>query len=206
MTLEEILKAQGLADEQIAAIMSSMKENKIYTTNEENIDIRYNKLKIERDDLKEKLETADNTIADLKKNNKDNEELQKTIKTHETTIATMKKDYEDKIREMNIQSAIRSKLTDTKYPELLETKFDKTKLSVAEDGTVLGIDEQLAVLKEQYKDLFVPVIKGRDPNNIGGNPPGIKNPWSKEHFNLTEQGKILKEDPELAKQLMASTN
>lgn len=32
----------------------------------------------------------------------------------------------------------------------------------------------------------------------GGNPP-TNNPWSKEHFNLTEQGKILRENPELAR-------
>lgn len=206
MTLEQILKAQGLTDEQIAAIMGAMKENKIYTTNEENIDIRYGKLKAERDDLKGKLETAETTIGDLKATNKDNEALQATIKTHEDTITSMKADYESKIREMSIQSAIRSKLTDTKYPELLETKFDKTKLSVSEDGTVLGIDEQLTTIKEQYKDLFVPVVKGKEPNNTGGNPPGVKNPWSKDHFNLTEQGKMLRENPELAAQLKAAVN
>lgn len=206
MTFEELLKGQGLTDEQVTTIMGAMKENKIYTSNEENIDIRYEKLKVERDDLKEKLKTADTTIADLKEANMDNETLQTTIKTHETTIATMKTDYETKIRDMSIKSAIQSKLADTKYPELLETKFDKSKITVAEDGTVLGIDEQLTVIKGQYKDLFTPVVAGREPNNTGGRPSGVKNPWSKEYFNLTEQGKILKEDPELAKQLMASTN
>ena len=117
----------------------------------------------------------------------------------------MKTDYENKIRDMNIKSAIRGKLTDTKYPELLETKFDTKKLTVTEDGTVLGIDEQLTTIKEQYKDLFIPEVRGKEPNNTGGNPPGVKNPWSKEHFNLTEQGKMLRENPELAKQFMAST-
>ncbi|WP_433956987.1 DUF4355 domain-containing protein [Cytobacillus horneckiae] len=43
-------------------------------------------------------------------------------------------------------------------------------------------------------------------------PPGgsagstTKNPFSKEHFNLTEQGRLLKEDPELYKKLKASAN
>ena len=76
MTLEEILKAQRLTDEQIAAIINSMKENKIYTTKEENIDTRYSKLKVERDDLKGKLDTADKTIKDLKVANKGNDTLQ----------------------------------------------------------------------------------------------------------------------------------
>lgn len=204
MTLEELLKAQGFTDEQISAILKAMRENKIYTTMEEKIEERYAKLKIERDDLKVKLEAADKTIEDLKVANKDNDTLQTTIKAHETTIATMKTDYENKIREMSIQSAIRNKLTDTKYPELLETKFDKAKLSVSEDGTVLGIDEQLASIKEQYKDLFAPEVEGKDPFNKTKTPSGVKNPWSKEHFNLTEQAKILKENPELAAQLKAS--
>lgn len=36
-----------------------------------------------------------------------------------------------------------------------------------------------------------------------GQQTAIKNPWSKEFFNLTEQGKILREDPEKAKILQA---
>ena len=41
MTLQEILAAQNLNEEQIAAIEAAMKENKIFTSGEENIDIRY---------------------------------------------------------------------------------------------------------------------------------------------------------------------
>jgi len=205
MTFEELLKAQGLTDEQIAAIMGAMKENKIYTTSEEKIEERYEKLKAERDGLKAKVETADTTIADLKKANKDNETLQATIKTHEDTIATMKTEYEAKIKGMAKISAIKSKLSDAKYPDLIESKFDLEKITVSEDGKeVFGIDEQLTAIKEQYKDLFVPNVTGRDPNNTGGSPSGTKNPWSKEHFNLTEQGRIFREDPELAAKLKAA--
>lgn len=41
MTLEELLKAKGLTDDQIKAILDGMKENKIFTASEENLDIRY---------------------------------------------------------------------------------------------------------------------------------------------------------------------
>lgn len=51
MTLEELLKKQGLSDEQIKAITAGMKENKIYTASEENLDIRYGKLKTDYDNL-----------------------------------------------------------------------------------------------------------------------------------------------------------
>ncbi len=44
MKFEEILKAQGLTDEQIKAVMGVMKKEKIYTTTLENAEERYNKL------------------------------------------------------------------------------------------------------------------------------------------------------------------
>lgn len=166
---------------------------------------KYNTLVTEKDGIQEKLTAAEGTITTLKKDNKDNETLQQTIKTHEGAIDTLKKTYEGKIKEMKIEAAIQAKLTDAKHPDLLIGKFDKTKLSLSEDGSqVFGIDEQLTVLKEQYKDLFTVDVKGNPPYNKDKTPQGVKNPWSKEHFNLTEQGKLLKENPELAKQFMAS--
>ena len=62
MDLKEILASQSLSEEQITAIETAMKENKIYTSAEENIDIRYNKLK--EDQLFSKI------FRNLKKKNK----------------------------------------------------------------------------------------------------------------------------------------
>lgn len=166
---------------------------------------KYADLEAEASNLKEQIKTNEETIETLKKANKDNETLQQTIKDHETTIQTLKATYEAKIKEMRIDAAIQTKLTDAKHPDLLIGKFDKAKLSLSEDGTqVHGIDEQLTVLKEQYEDLFTVDVRGTPPYNKDRTPPGQKNPWSKEHFNLTEQGRLLRENPELAKQFKAS--
>ncbi|MED3691298.1 DUF4355 domain-containing protein [Peribacillus butanolivorans] len=43
------------------------------------------------------------------------------------------------------------------------------------------------------------------PPGDNKNQSGVKNPWNKESFNLTEQAKILKENPELAKQLASQS-
>ena len=51
MTLQEILKAKGLSDEDIESVIGEMKQNKIFTAAEENLDIRYGKLKGEHDTL-----------------------------------------------------------------------------------------------------------------------------------------------------------
>mgnify|MGYP000913116194 CR=1 FL=1 len=47
-------------------------------------------------------------------------------------------------------------------------------------------------------------LKGNPPAGGGTDNKGDKNPWSKEHFNLTEQGRIAKEDPALAARLRAA--
>jgi predicted nucleic acid-binding Zn-ribbon protein len=164
----------------------------------------FNTLNETKKDLEKQIADRDGQLTELNKKVKGNEELEKTIKELQQSNATTKAEYEAKLKEAKIDSAIQAKLTDTKYPELLATKFDKSKLSVSEDGTVLGIDEQLATIKESYKDLFTPIVKGKLPTNTESNPINIKNPWSKEHFNLTEQAKILRENPELATQLKAS--
>lgn len=166
---------------------------------------KYTALETDIGNLKEQIKTNEETIGTLKKGTKDNETLQQTIKDHEITIQTLKSDYESKIKELRVNTAIQAKLADAKHPELLVDKFDKSKLSISEDGTqIFGIDEQLASIKETYKDLFTPNVSGKEPFNKDTNPAGVKNPWSKEHFNLTEQGKLFRENPDLAKQLMAS--
>lgn len=48
-------------------------------------------------------------------------------------------------------------------------------------------------------------VRGKDPNNkTKKSQDQTKNPWSKENFNLTEQARLLREDPELAEQFKAS--
>jgi predicted DNA-binding protein YlxM (UPF0122 family) len=47
MNLIEILKAKGISDDIIKAVQDDMKTNKIFTASEENLDIRYKKLKDE---------------------------------------------------------------------------------------------------------------------------------------------------------------
>ena len=166
MNLIEILKAQNLTDEQINKITSSMKENKIFETSLENVDEEYSKLKTEKEDLEGQLNTANTTIKDLKKNNKDNEALQQTIKDHEATIETLKIDSASKIKKLTLDNAINSKLSkvDDRYKKLLQGQFDREKLIVKEDGTVEGLDEQVKTLSETYSEWF----EDTTPSNTGG--------------------------------------
>lgn len=80
---------------------------------------------------------------------------------------------------------------------------------------VVGVDEQqtrekVSTLKKLWNAQLERAVQerfkanGRSPHDTSGSGDTIKNPWPKEHFNLTEQGRILRENPELAKQLMAA--
>lgn len=205
MNLEELLKAQGLDDNQVKSILGVMKKEKIYTTNLENIEERYNKLKGQKEDLEVQLNTANSTIKELKKNNADNEELQKTIKQHEDTIKTQKAEYESKVRNLTLDSAINSALTKAKakHSDLLASKFDRDKLVINEDGTVTGLDEQLKGFKETYKDMFEVTLGGGTPANPDTKPS--KTTLTKEEFlkmDFYEQSKFANDNPEQYSEIM----
>lgn len=196
----KFLEDLGLTKEQIDSVMD-----------ENGKDIEAEKEKAttttaELEDVKKQLKEANSTITDLKKSNADNEALQAKVKEYEDTIKTQKADYEAKVRNLTLDSAIEKALINAgaKHIDLLSTKIDREKLKIETDGKVIGLDEQISAYKENYKDLFIPKIEGRDPNNNGGGKPPINNPWSKEHFNLTQQAKILRENPALANQLKNS--
>lgn len=176
MTLQEILAAQNLNEEQIAAIETAMKENKIYTSGEENIDIRYSKLKGEHDTKIKELEGAQELIKQLQDSAKDNEDVQSKIKDYEAQIqklqadaAKAKLDYAIKVNllEKNVNPDSIDYLLFKINQENKELKFD-------ENDKLQGID--FDELKTKYVSHFKTedsdAGKKLDPNKLpkGGEP------------------------------------
>ena len=95
MTLEELFKARGLDDTDIKAIFEDMKTNKIFTAGEENLDIRYSKLKTQHEGVTKQLTEANTLIESLKQSNKGNEELQGKISAYETQIQQLTEELEN---------------------------------------------------------------------------------------------------------------
>ncbi|KOC49984.1 phage scaffolding protein [Clostridium botulinum] len=155
------------------------------------------------DTLDQQFKSANTTISDLKKDNKDNETLQAKVGEYETKV----KDYENKIKEMQFNYALEGVL---KGANVRNTKAVKALLNLENvklDGeNLLGLKEQLDSLKESDSYLFAEEqqtkFSGIKPVDGSKTPQGY-NPWKKDSFNLTDQGKIFKENPEQAKQLMA---
>ena len=113
--------------------------------------------------------------------------MQKTIKEHETTIENLKKDSETKIRNLTLDNAINGKLAnvDDKYKKLLETQFNKEKLTIKEDGTIEGLEEQFKTITETYSEWFEEKSNRLSPSlYLGSNTiqslEGIEAPSSKE--------------------------
>ncbi|MGG7176207.1 phage scaffolding protein [Clostridium paraputrificum] len=112
--------------------------------------------KAEYNNIKGQLKTANDTIADLKKNNTDNKDLQTKIKEHEDTIKDLEKNHKIEISNMKKDAAINQALlkVKAKYPEIVSKLLDKDKILLNEDGTITGLDEQLKSTQENYKDMF----------------------------------------------------
>lgn len=119
---------------------------------------KYDALQTDLNNTKTSLETANTTIADLKKNNGDNASLQTKIQEYETKITNLETANKDNLSKLIKESAIKEALyaEKAKHPELLLSKFDLSKILLDEKGekVVSGIEDQIKSNKETYKDLF----------------------------------------------------
>lgn len=74
----------------------------------------------------------------------------------------------------------------------------------AED-TQKAVQSFVSLFNSKVEEGVKAALAGKSPK-INSNKEQAKNPFAKETFNLTEQGKLLKDNPELYKQLKAQAN
>ncbi len=166
---------------------------------------RFDEVNEEKNELKKQLAERDAQLKELKAKAAGNEELTAKITDLEKLNKTTKDEYEAKMAALRKETAIELKLKDEKAKNVKAVKalLDLGKVSLDGDNLV-GLDEQLKGLRESDAYLFgEDRLSGRDPHKEADplDPKVRKNPFSKEHFNLTEQGKLFKENPELAVKL-----
>ena len=200
MTIQEILKAQELSDEQIKAITDAMKENKIFITSEENMDVRYPK-------LKEQYSESQKLINELKKATKDNEGVQQKISEYETTVKTLQAELVQAKTEAAVKIGLLgagAKASDIDYLIYKTTHEGDWKPSLTDDGKVKGLDDKIAELKTQYPGQFESssqkkIIENKLPK------ADESQTVSKEEFNkmgYMERLKLHNENPEAYNALM----
>lgn len=154
MTLQEILKSQNLTDEQVETVIGEMKQNKIFTSSEENIDIRFGKLKQEHEALTQKDAESQKLIADLQKASKDNEGIQTKIAEYEATI----KNQQEELERTKTESALKVALLGAKAVDIdylsYQIQKNQTEIKLDDDGNIKGFDNILAGLKTQFPTQF----------------------------------------------------
>ena len=136
--------------------------------------------------------------------------------------ATAEKDkriseLEARVRELELITPAVSALADVVYdPDLiLKTKLTSEQIEREPDGTVVVVDGyQRTPVGEWAKTL--PAWMQKQPKPQGSGAPsgrassdsvaGIKNPFSKETFNLTEQSRLFKTDRDMYERLKNAAN
>lgn len=203
MNLQELLKAQSLSDEQIVTILKAMKENKIFTAGEENLDIRYGKLKTDYDSLIGQHDEATKLIAQMKKDNKGNEELQGKITAYETRVQELEK----QLQQTKVDAAVKVALLEARATDIDYLTFklrEKGELELDENGAIKGLDDKIAGLKTQFPGQFEGAAQKKiDENKLpgDGNPQGLSR---KEILKMPypERNKLYQENPEAFNEAM----
>ncbi len=195
--LKEILEKATLTEDgklDVAAVMKS-------------VSTEFPKHAVPKKDYNDKvteLKTANETIADLKKDNEDNAELQKKISGYETEIGNLKKNAEDTAKTYALKESLsKAGVLDPDY--LIYKAGGLDKFNFDKENNPVGVDDVIKPYKED--DSMAHLFKqGKPPYKpVGGGSGGtVPNPFAKDTYNLTEQGKMLKENPEQARALAAA--
>jgi len=201
----ELLKSYGVADEVISKVESGMKENKIFTSGEENIDIRYGKLKTDHDSQTEELKKVNALVAELKKGNAGNEALQAKITQYEAEKEQLQKQLEQTRLDSAIKVALLSeKAKDVDY--LTYKLKEGGELKLSDKGEIEGWKDKIDGLKKNHGEMFEASSQKKIiPNNLNGNDPD--KPLTREEFlkrPYSERVEFHEKDPEGYKKLMES--
>jgi hypothetical protein len=205
MTLQEILRAKGMTDADIEAIIAEMKQNKIFTAGEENLDIRYSKLKSDHDSLVAQHDESTKLIEQLKAGTKDSEALQGKITSYESQIAAL----QESLRQAQLDAAVQVALMGAKVTDVDYMAFrlkEKGKLELDEQGHIKGIDDMLAGLKTQFPTFFESADTQRElqPHKLPDQDTDGGSTVTKEEFRkmgYDSRVKLKEANPELYDQL-----
>lgn len=208
MTLQEILKANGLNDEAVKKVVEDMKSNKIFTASEENLDVRYGKLKTDHDALTAKDAESQKLIAELQKATEGQKDVQGKIAEHEATIKKKSEELEQTKKESALKVGLLSagaKASDIDYL-MFKMQNDKDwKAELGENGEIKGLDEKVKGLKTQFPNQFEAssqkkieekkLEKGDDNGSAGVTPEQFAK------MGYSSRVKLKEENPTLYEQL-----
>ena len=161
---------------------------------------RFNEVNEEKKTLTATVADRDKQLETLKKSTGDLDALKNQIKSLQEANKKAQEEADAKMKELRINDAIKLAIVDKAQDvDIVSSLFDKTKLILGDDGKITGLDEQLKELQKNKAFLFKQAGPNPKYDPKGGNGNPSANPFAKDTFNLTEQGRLLRENPEQAK-------
>lgn len=158
MEFKEILKEAGLDDKAIKQVLTSMKAENIYTTSEQNADVRLKKSKEKVEKLEADLSEAVEKIESYKILEGEKETLSKEVESLKK--AAVEKDFNTAL-----ESAFKE--AKVKNSKLVKALLDNEKL-ILKDGKIEGLEEQLNSIKSENDFLFEKAAPKGVPNFVTG--------------------------------------
>lgn len=147
MTFQELLREQGVSDEQIGNIEGGMRENRMYLSSEENIDLRYTK-------LRNKHEEAEKLIESLKKDAETSAETSRKVTEYEGRINELTAQIErDRLDSAVREALLASDATDVDYL-MYKLRNGDAELRLGADGKVEGLQGRIESLRASYPNQF----------------------------------------------------
>ena len=164
--LKEILKNCGVEEEKANEIVKAMNEAKIYTTNLENVDIRYSKLQEQNKELKDANKNYETQLADFQKNNADVEALNKVIEQLKLSNKELETNHKNEMDKLQFNFALEGALNNAKCKnnKALMALLDMNSIKYQE-GKLEGLQEQIEALQKDASYLFNTETA---PQNTGG--------------------------------------
>lgn len=202
MTIEELLKALGIADDKQADAKKTINS---YLDGAYVPKSRFNEVNEEKKTLTATVTERDKQLEALKKSTGDAEKLKAEIKSLQDANKKAKEEADSAMKNLRISDAIKMAIaSDAQDVDIVSGLVDREKLIMGEDGKITGLKEQVEALKKNKPFLFKAAgpKPGYHPN--AGEGGGNTNPFAKETFNLTEQGKLFRENPEQARAMAAA--
>ena len=196
MNLTEILKANGVDDEVIGKITADMKTNKVFTAGEENLDIRYGKLKNDHALAQQSIADLQSQIAQFEQLKSQNATL---VEEANKKLAELQEEN-DRIKLDNAleRALIEAKVQDVDYMKFKLKEKHPEGFKLDENGKIESINTVLDDLKVQFPNQFAKTEKKIEEKKLeksDDNNGGI----SSEQFskmNYHERAKLFKENPE----------
>ena len=196
MNLLEILKSNGISDDVINKITDEMRSNKVYTASEENLDIRYGKLKKDHAESQATITDLQSQIAEFEKLKLENATL---VENANTKIADLQNELV-KVKTDNAleRALIEANVQDVDYMKYKLKEKHPDGLKMDDNGKIESINTVLDDLKIQFPNQFSKTEKKIEEKKLektNDTGDSITNEQFKK-MNYHEKAKLYKENPE----------